>query len=107
MLRFIQRRLILAIPVLFGVDHSDVYPDESIPGDPARELAGTYATTEQIEATRERLGLNKPLHIQYALYMGRVFQGDLGTSMTSRAPVIDELKFTSRPLLNWQWPPCY
>ena len=91
MLRFIQRRLILAIPVLIGVTILTFILTNLLPGDPARALAGHYATADQIEATRERLGLNKPIYEQYARYMIRLFQGDLGVSITSRAPVIHEL----------------
>src|SRR5690554_5515749 len=63
-----------------------------LPGDPARAAAGRFATPEQVAAVRERLGLNEPLPIQYMNYMGRLLRGDLGTSITSRQSVFEELK---------------
>lgn len=89
--RFLIRRFFLAIPVLVGVTLLTFLLTNLIPGDPALALAGEYATPEQVRATRERLGLDQPLPIQYLHYMGRLVQGDLGTSITSRAPVLDEL----------------
>jgi len=89
--RFLIRRFLLAIPVLIGVTLLTFVLTNLIPGDPALWLAGEYATPEQVRATRERLGLDQPLPVQYLRYMARLVQGDLGISITSRAPVLDEL----------------
>jgi peptide/nickel transport system permease protein len=62
-----------------------------LPGDPARMAAGQFATPEQIEATKARLGLDQPLPVQYVLYLGRLLRGDLGESLTSRQSVLTEL----------------
>ena len=61
MIQYILRRLVLMIPVLIGVTILTFVLSNLLPGDPAREAAGRYATREQIEAVRERLGLNQPL----------------------------------------------
>ncbi|MGZ8804117.1 MAG: ABC transporter permease, partial [Microbacterium sp.] len=52
-----------------------------LPGDIAQLIAGTNSTPEQIEAIRERLGLNQPLPAQYLDWIGGVFRGDLGSSL--------------------------
>ncbi len=63
----------------------------AIPGDPARLLLGERATPDQLAALRERMGLNDPLHIQFARFMGEVLTGNFGTSIQSHQPVMDEL----------------
>ena len=57
------------------------------PGDPATVIAGDYASPEDIERIRARLGLDRPLHVQFASWIGRIAQGDLGTSIFSNLPV--------------------
>lgn len=91
MSQYILRRLVLMIPVLIGVTILTFVLSNLLPGDPAREAAGRYATREQIEAVRERLGLNQPLPVQYARYIGRLLRGDLGESLNSRQEVRTEL----------------
>ncbi|WP_309065143.1 ABC transporter permease [Microbacterium sp.] len=66
------------------------------PGDVAQLVAGTQASREQVEALREALGLNRPLLIQYAEWIGGVLRGDLGTSQLSGASVSAELIEKSR-----------
>jgi len=63
-----------------------------IPGDPAQIIAGEAAPDDQVEAIRERLGLNDPLHVQYGKYMSNLLQGDLGQSIRSSRPVLEEIK---------------
>lgn len=62
-----------------------------LPGDIAQLIAGTSSTPEQIEAIRERLGLNQPLPAQYAEWIGGVFRGDLGSSLLTGSSVASEL----------------
>jgi peptide/nickel transport system permease protein len=57
------------------------------PGDPAAIIAGDYATPEAIQKIRAGLGLDKPIHLQFALYVGSLIRGDLGQSLHSRRPV--------------------
>ena len=91
MSRYIARRLLLMIPVLIGVSTLAFFLTNLLPGDPARAAAGRLATPEQLEAVRQRLGLDEPLPVQYALYMGRLVRGDLGTSLSSKQDVGREL----------------
>jgi peptide/nickel transport system permease protein len=62
-----------------------------LPGDVAQLIAGTNSTPEQLDAVRERLGLDVPLPAQYAQWIGGVLQGDLGTSLLTGTPVTSEL----------------
>lgn len=88
---FIIRRLLQLIPVLFGVTLVVFLIMQMVPGDPAVLLAGESATPEQVELLRHKLGLDQPLMVQYADYMKGVLQGDLGTSIRSNRPVLDEI----------------
>jgi ABC-type dipeptide/oligopeptide/nickel transport system permease component len=91
MIRFIIQRLLLAIPVLLGVTFIIFTLTFVLPGDPARSAADRYATPEQVEAVRIRLGLDRPYHEQYLAYLGRLAHGDLGVSIESRKPVIEDM----------------
>ena len=89
--RYILRRMLTAIPVLVGVTLLTFLLVNLLPGDPALWLAGEYATKEQIAATRQRLGLDQPLPVQYVRYLGRLLRGDLGRSISSQNPITEEL----------------
>jgi ABC-type dipeptide/oligopeptide/nickel transport system permease component len=80
MLIFIAKRLLQLIPVLLGVLLVTFAVTRFTPGDPATLLAGEDATEAMIEATRVRLGLDRPIPVQFALYVARAVQGDLGNS---------------------------
>lgn len=88
---YILRRLIMLIPVLFGVSLIVFMLLHLTPGDPARVVAGMAATPEQVEAMRQRLGLSDPLPKQYVRYMGRLLQGDGGRSLVTNRSVFSEL----------------
>lgn len=62
------------------------------PGDPARTLAGTRATDDQVAAMRDNLGLDRSLPEQFGIFLGDVAHGDLGTSHTTGRPVLDDLR---------------
>jgi len=64
-----------------------------IPGDPARAALGDQATDEAVDALRTELGLNKSLFAQYLDYMGGLLQGDLGSSLITRASAWEQIKF--------------
>lgn len=91
-LRYIVRRLILSVIVLFGVVTLTFIVARVIPADPARMVAGARARAEQIEAVRVELGLDQPLYVQYVRYVSGLLRLDFGTSFRSRAPIDDELK---------------
>ena len=80
MLSYIVRRLLQLILVLFGVSIITFVMLYVIPGDPARMLAGKNATPEKIQAIREQKGLDKPVYVQYGVWIKGVVQGDLGQS---------------------------
>jgi ABC-type dipeptide/oligopeptide/nickel transport system permease component len=79
-LPFIIRRLIAAIPVLFVVSLATFMIGRYAPGDPITVRAGPRASDEQIEQIKQNLGLNDPILVQYARYMGKLLRGDLGES---------------------------
>ncbi|QFT88109.1 Glutathione transport system permease protein GsiC [Bacillus sp. THAF10] len=95
MLIFIIRRLFQTIPVLFGVTLAVFMMVHLIPGDAAQIMAGEQASPEQVEAMRDKLGLNDPYHIQYINYITGAIQGDLGTSVRTNRDVTSEI-FTNR-----------
>ncbi len=92
MTKYIIRRLLQTIPVLLGVSILVFSLMFLIPGDAARMIAGEAASPQTIENIRERLGLNDPAYVQYGRYLSNALQGDLGNSIRSGRPVIDEIK---------------
>jgi peptide/nickel transport system permease protein len=92
MLRFILRRLAGLIFVLIGVSIITFVLSQLVPVDPAVAALGQNARDEQIEAFRREFGLDRPPVEQYVRYMGRLLQGDLGTSIRTRRPVADDLR---------------
>ena len=87
MLRFILRRLLLVIPVCFGISVLVFLLIHLVPGDPARVMLGLQANEESVAAIREEWGLNRPLPIQYLDWVSRLLQGDLGRSYLTNEPV--------------------
>lgn len=92
MTSYVIRRILSLIPTLLGVSIIVFMFLRMIPGDPALALAGEHATEANVERIREEFGLNKPLYEQYLTYMGKVLQGDLGRSILSRRPIMDEIR---------------
>lgn len=92
MLRFVFRRLLQMIPILIGVSILLFAFVRALPGGPAIALLGERATEQSIEQIERELGLDQPVHVQYARYMRNLVQGDLGTSTRTRQPVIEEIK---------------
>jgi peptide/nickel transport system permease protein len=94
MLRFIAGRLLMLIPVLLGVSLVTFIIVRSIPGDPVRILLGadTRTTPEQLENIRHAYGLDQSLPIQYIKWLGQVLQGELGNSLRTKRPIVEELQ---------------
>jgi ABC-type dipeptide/oligopeptide/nickel transport system permease component len=84
---FLLRRLLSAIPTLIGVLTLVFLFVRLVPGDPAQAILGEYATPANVEAMRESLGLNAPLHEQYLSFMGKAVQLDFGRSFQTRQAV--------------------
>lgn len=92
MSQYLAKRFIQAIPTVLIVSILVFLMLHLIPGDPAEIFVGeNVATPEMLEQIRERMGLNRPLHEQYLSYMANALQGDLGESLNSRRPVVDEI----------------
>lgn len=91
MLRFVLRRVGLTFVVLWGLVTLVFVLLQFLPGDPARTAAGRTASAEQVEAVRERLGLDLPLPVQYVKYLLRLLQGDLGRSVFTSQPIASDL----------------
>src|SRR5918911_772668 len=86
---YIRKRLILMIFVLLGVTVVIFGMVHFLPGDPATILLGDRATTQNIAALRDQLGLNRPLPEQYWLFISGMARGEMGTSLAFRQPVRD------------------
>ena len=87
MSRFLLRRLLLTIPVLFGVATLVFSLIHLVPGDPVQAMLGESAAPQDIEQLRNTLGLNRPLYAQYVNFMRSAAVGDLGTSLRTNQPV--------------------
>lgn len=92
MLKFVVRRLLLLVPILLGLSVLVFVWIRALPGGPAEALLGERATPEAIAQIRHQYGLDKPVYVQYWSYVKTTAGGDLGTSVTTRRPVTDELK---------------
>jgi peptide/nickel transport system permease protein len=92
MLGYIIRRTLLLIPTLLGVTILVFFMLRLTPGDPAELLLGERASQEALEQMREYLGLNKPLYVQYGMFLGRLLEGDLGETIWTRQKVWIEVK---------------
>jgi peptide/nickel transport system permease protein/oligopeptide transport system permease protein len=91
MLRYVLRRLLLAVPVLLGVSICVFLMASLVPGDPATVLAGDTASAEQVERIRRDLGLDQPLPIQYVRFLERLAHGSLGESTRTHREVLLEI----------------
>lgn len=89
---YLGLRLLAAIPTIVGVSILVFASLYLLPGDPVQALAGDVPLErERVEALREQLGLNDPPWEQYARFATNALQGDLGTSLSTRRPVLDEI----------------
>jgi peptide/nickel transport system permease protein len=92
MLRMILKRMLIAIPSLIGVVIVTFLLTRALPGDPAAYFAGPAATAEAIEQIRVKLGLDKPLIVQFGRYVQDLAQGELGTSLTTGQSVAHDIR---------------
>jgi len=88
---YILKRLVSAVPVLFGITVIVFVIMALIPGDPATAILGSYATPENVERLNRHLGLDRPLWQQYLVWIGNLLQGDFGRSFALNRPVLDEI----------------
>ena len=92
LVRLIVRRLFFLVFVLFGLSLITFGLSHIVPGAPARLMAGPRASKSAVAKIREKYGLDDPVPVQYVNYVQGIFRGDLGTSFTTRRPVLDDLK---------------
>ncbi len=92
--RYILRRVLLTIPLLFGVTLIAFVISHAVPADPVTANLGQKAMSdpEIVAAFRAEWGLDRPVHEQYLIYLGNLLQGDLGRSIKSRRPVLEDLR---------------
>jgi peptide/nickel transport system permease protein len=96
---FLVRRLLSVIPVLLIVAVLVFLMLRLVPGDPAVVIAGDTATDEQVAALRERMGLERPIVVQFGIWIGSVLRGDLGESFFFRKPVSELIAQRLEPTL--------
>ncbi len=89
---YIIRRTLATFPVLLVVALIVFALIHFAPGDPAAIIAGTFAGEEQVERIREQLGLNEPLPVQLGIWFKNIVQGDLGTSLSGKKPVLEMIR---------------
>ena len=89
MKKYFIRRIFSVIPVLWLVSALVFGLIHLVPGDPVLVILGTTAEKPQVEAMRQKLGLDRPLLLQYGSWIGGLFQGDLGRSIVTDEPVME------------------
>jgi ABC-type dipeptide/oligopeptide/nickel transport system permease component len=89
---FVVKRLLMLVPVLFGVATLTFVLMYVVPGDPVRALAGERYDEETLARMRTELGLDRPLVVQYAAFLGRLARFDLGRSFVTRRPVAEAIR---------------
>ena len=92
MLRFIVRRLLLLVPILLGLSLLVFFWIRALPGGPAEALLGERATPEAVAAIERQYGLDQPVYVQYWHFLKKTASFDFGDSITSRQPVLEELR---------------
>ena len=89
---YILKKVAMLIPILLAVSFLVFLMQAAIPGDPVEAMfAGQVPDEETVENLRAQLGLDQPLHVQYFSYISNAVQGDLGTSIRTGRPVIEEI----------------
>jgi peptide/nickel transport system permease protein len=100
MLQFLLRRMLAVLPVLFVVSLVVFLILRLAPGDPAAVIAGNSATNEDIAKIQVQLGLDRSIPVQYGIWMGNVFRGDLGFSYYLNKPVTELIAQRVEPTLS-------
>ena len=90
-MRYLARRIVLMVFVLWGVTFITFFLSRVVPGDPARFIAGPRANAEALANIRVLYGLDRPLPEQYVTYLTNLLHGDLGMSIVTRRPVTEDI----------------
>ena len=91
MKEYIIRRLVLLVPTVLGVTLAVFLMMRFIPGDPVSLLLGDFHTPEAAAAIRRQYGLDRPLHMQYGLWLGQLCSGNWGYSIIAKRPIFSDL----------------
>jgi peptide/nickel transport system permease protein len=91
LLRLVLVRLLALVPMLLALSVASFALVHVIPGDPALVMMGGEGTPQAVEELRRQLGLDRPLHVRYLEWLGRLVQGDLGQSLYNRTQVSEEM----------------
>jgi len=97
---YIIKRLLLGVIVLMGVVVITFFLARVIPSNPAAQWVGPRATQEQIDKATIELGLDQPLYIQFTKYLTDLFKGNLGFSLRTKQPIVNELKTYLPPTIE-------
>ena len=91
LLAYLGQRLIAMVPTVIGLVILTFFLARVVPADPIALIAGEGATREQIEALRQRYGFDLPLYTQLGVYLRQLASGDLGVSIYTGRPVLDDI----------------
>ncbi len=91
LVRYVGRRAALTIFVIFGVSLITFVISHVVPADPVVAYLGEHAPPDLVEKVRHQIGLDRPLPVQYVLYLYDLFHGNLGTSIMNNRPVSRDL----------------
>ncbi|MBW2060885.1 MAG: ABC transporter permease [Deltaproteobacteria bacterium] len=91
MISYVIRRILMLVPTLIGITLVSFLILQLVPGDPARTIAGLEAEEEDIEAIRHQLGLDKPIIVQYGIFLKNVTKGEFGQSIRTQNDVVAEI----------------
>lgn len=100
LITYFVKRIVYIIPILMGLIIIGFFLFYLIPADPVRLIAGPYATADQIEMVKQQYGLDQPLYVRFFRYLIRFFHGDLGKSIYTHRPVMQELASRSPATLE-------
>lgn len=89
---FVLRRLLLLIPFVIGLTLMTFLLSRVVPADPVGLAIGKHATEEMRQQVAKQFGLDKPIYVQYLVFLKDLVQGDFGKSLATRAPVVNDLK---------------
>jgi ABC-type dipeptide/oligopeptide/nickel transport system permease component len=92
MFSYILKRLLLAVPTLFAVLSIVFVLARVLPGDPAQTILGDQASQEALASMRQRLGIDKPIGVQYVDFLVNAVRGDWGNSLVTGKPVVEEVR---------------
>jgi len=90
-IKFILKRVLAAIPTLFGLSLLLFAITRLVPGDPVRLALGPQASEQQVQALRTEMGLDEPIHVQYMNWLAGIFRGDWGMSLRTSQNVLTDV----------------